>query len=78
MPAQPNAFGPFNPTQQMQDFLADLLPASMRGKELNRFMTRSGLAWASIVEYEHVTIVETGHGDTRNPTTVRFKTEGCS
>jgi hypothetical protein len=78
MPRQPNAAGPFNPTQQMQDFLADLVPASMRGKELNRGMTQMSLAWASIVEYEHATIVETGHGDTRNPTTVRFKTEGCS
>ena len=36
-----------------------------------------GPAWASFVEYEHVTIAETGHGDTRNATAVRFKTEGC-
>jgi hypothetical protein len=78
MPPQPNASGPFNPTQQMQDFLADLVPNSVRGKELSRMMEQMGLAWASIVEYEHATIVETGHGDTRNPTTVRFKTEGCS
>ncbi len=78
MPPQPNASGPFNPTQQMRDFLAELVPASMRGKELNRGMMHMGLAWFSIVEYEHVMIVETGHGDTRNPTTVRFKTEGCS
>ena len=77
MPPQPDVSGPFNPRQQMQDFLADLVPASMRGQELNRGMTQMGLAWASFVEYEHVMIVETGHGDTRNPTTVRFKTEGC-
>jgi hypothetical protein len=42
MPPQPNVSGPFNPTQQMQDFLADLAPASMRGKELNRGMTQKG------------------------------------
>jgi len=78
MPPQPDVSGTFNPKQQMQDFLADLVPDSIRGKELSRLSEQFGLAWASIVEYEHVTIVETGHGDTRNPTTVRFKTEGCS
>jgi hypothetical protein len=77
MPSQPNASGPFNPTKQMQDFLADLVSDSVRGKELSRMMSQMSLAWASSVEYEHVTIVESGHGDTRNPTTVRFKTEGC-
>jgi len=77
MPPQPNASGPFNPTKQMQDFLADLVPDSVRGKELSRMLSQMGQAWASFVEYEHVTIVESGHGDTRNPTTVRFKTEGC-
>ena len=77
MPPQPNASSPFNPTKEMQDFLAELVSTSMRGKELSRMMEQMGLAWASFVEYEHVTIVESGHGDTRNPTIVQFKTEGC-
>ncbi len=59
------------------EFLAELVPDSMRGKELSRMMENFGLAWVSFIEYEHVTIAETGHGDTRDPTTVRFKTEGC-
>lgn len=59
------------------EFLAELVPDSTRGKELNRLMEQLGLAWASFVDYEHVTIAESGHGDTRNPTTVRFKIEGC-
>lgn len=58
-------------------FLAELVPDSMRGKEISRMTEMFGMAWLSFVEYEHVTIVESGHGDTRNPTTVRFKTEGC-
>jgi hypothetical protein len=37
-----------------------------------------GVTWVSSAEYEHVTVVETGHGDTLYATTVRFKTEGCS
>jgi hypothetical protein len=58
-------------------FLAELVPDSMRGKELQRLIGQQGMAWTSLVEYEHVTISETGHGDTRNATTVRFKTQGC-
>jgi hypothetical protein len=69
---------PVLPTQNdTEAFLGELIPASVRGKELSRMMSQMGLAWASFVEYEHVTIVESGHGDTRNPTTVQFKTEGC-
>src|ERR1700678_1380406 len=65
-------------TQKDTDaFLAELVPDSMRGKELHRMMGQQGLAWTSFIEYEHVTISETGHGDTRNATTVRFKTQGC-
>jgi hypothetical protein len=60
-----------------EEFLAGLVPDSMRGKELGRMASQNGLAWASFIEYEHVTISETGHGDTRDRTTVRFKTEGC-
>jgi hypothetical protein len=58
-------------------FLAELVPDSMRGKELQRLIGQQGMAWTSFVEYEHVTISETGHGDTRNATTIRFKTQGC-
>ncbi len=69
---------PVLPTQKDTDeFLAKLVPDSVRGKELSRMMSQMGPAWASFVEYEHVTIAETGHGDTRNPTAVRFKTEDC-
>jgi hypothetical protein len=58
-------------------FLAELVPDSMRGKELQRLIGQQGMAWTSFVEYEHVTISETGHGDPRNATTIRFKTQGC-
>jgi hypothetical protein len=57
----------FNSRQKMQDFLADLVPASMRGKELNRFMMSTGaFSGASATEYEHVTISqsESGGNDT--------------
>jgi hypothetical protein len=44
--------------RRMYDFLADLVPAAMRGKELNRGAFMSGLISWSSVEYEHVTINE--------------------
>jgi hypothetical protein len=57
MPPQPNASGPSNPRQQMQDFLADLVPDSVRGKEIRRFGGSTG-AYSpfSGTEYQHVTI----------------------
>jgi len=68
---------PVLPTQNDTDrFLADLVPGSMRGKELSRMAEQVGLPWISIIEYERVTISESG-SHTRGPTTVRFKTEGC-
>jgi|SRR5271155_3197123 hypothetical protein len=67
MPPQPNVSGPFNPRQQMQDFLADLVPASMRGKELRRFAASTGAFSAvSWTEYENVTISQSNSG--RNDT----------
>lgn len=62
---------------ETDEFLAELVPDSMRGKSLGRMMGQMSLAWISIDEYEHVTISESGHGETRDGTTVRFKTQGC-
>ena len=76
-PPPPNAAGPFNPSQQMQDFLADLVPDSMRGKELRRFAASTGAYSAvSWIEYEHVTISRSNSG--RNDTiAVIFHNGGC-
>ena|ERR1700733_4499374 len=68
---------PALPEKEKQGLLTELVPDSARGKELNRLMENFGLAWASFVEYERAAIVETGHGDTLNSTTVLFKTQGC-
>jgi hypothetical protein len=62
---------------ETDEFLAELAPDSMRGKVLNRGMEQMSLAWASFVDYEHVTISVTGHWDRRDGATVRFKTYGC-
>jgi len=69
---------PVLPTQKDTDaFLAELVPESMRGKEIGRMMEQMSLAWVSTVDYERLAITESGHGDTRNPTRVHLKAEGC-
>ena len=44
--------------KRMYDFLADVVPAAMRGKELGRSGFMSGMISISSVQYEHVTINE--------------------
>ncbi len=63
--------------QKMRAFLAELVPDSMRGKELNRGMGQSGAfsAWG-LDEYEKVTVVETYSGS-HDTITVMFKNAGC-
>jgi hypothetical protein len=82
-PPLPNESGPFNARQRMQNFLADLVPDSMRGKELRRAAASAGafsgtgaFSGVSWTEYEHVTISQSNSG--RNDTiVVIFHTGGC-
>ena len=63
--------------QKMQAFLAELVPDSTRGKELQRFMSQTGaFSGVGFDEYEHVTVVKTysGYNDT---ITVTFRNAGC-
>ena len=75
-PTSTNASGAFNGRQQMRDFIVDLVPASISGKELRRMMAQFGIVSMSITEYEHVTITESDHaqGDT---ITVSFNDPTC-
>jgi hypothetical protein len=63
--------------QKMHAFLAELVPDSMRGKELRRFMSQTGaFSGVGSGEYDHLTIVETYSGS-NDTITVRFKNVGC-
>jgi|ERR1700722_9436347 hypothetical protein len=80
MPRHENASDASDARQRMQDFLLDLVPGSMRGKELNRLIDYAGAASALSVEYEHLTIVENRHAgrSSRGETiTVMFKNDDC-
>jgi hypothetical protein len=65
--------------QRMVDFLADLVPASMRGKGGGTMLFQSGLVSMRTTEYENVTISEIQNdSQPENGTiTIRFKNAGC-
>lgn len=65
--------------QRMYDFLADLVPASERGKQTGGFVEIFGLPSLSTIEYENVTVNELQNdSQPENGTiTIRFKKAGC-
>jgi hypothetical protein len=77
MPTEAKVQNAVDMRQHMCAFLAELVPDSMRGKELGRFMSTTG-AFSTIgfAEYEHVTIVETYRGS-NDTISVRFKNSAC-
>lgn len=75
MPPPPNASS--NPKQDMQNFLADLVPSWMRGKELNRAMWTVGGFSVSYVFYQHITILDSESAGRGELITIEFKNTDC-
>jgi hypothetical protein len=65
------------PPPAPDDFLLELIPASMRGKELGKMVELFGVNSIRIIEYENVAISESYHGDQRTGITVSFPKEQC-
>jgi len=66
--------------QRMYAFLADLVPASMRGAELGRSTTVTGLPSITTIEYENVQVDEFNSGQpfsSGNTITITFKNTAC-
>ena len=67
--------------QRMYDFLADLVPASARGKQNGGLTEVFSLTSLTTVEYENVTVREIQSGNQPeskdNTITIRFKNAGC-
>lgn len=66
--------------QRMYSFLADLVPDSMRGKEINRGMLAMGANTMIFIEYENVMVNELQVGepfDHDNHITIYFKRDDC-
>jgi hypothetical protein len=62
----------------VDDFVAELVPSSVRGRELRQgpYVAMSTISMRS-VEYENVTISELRQGPRRTAVTVTFKREAC-
>jgi hypothetical protein len=65
--------------QRMHDFLGDLVPASVRGKDGGTMLFQMGLISLMTTEYENVTISEVQNGSQpeSGTITIRFKNVGC-
>ena len=63
--------------QAVDDFLAELLPMQMRGKELGRMMDAHGAFSVSRVEFENVVIAETIVARKRTGVIVTLTKEEC-
>jgi hypothetical protein len=75
LPPREDRSSPYNPKQEMETFLLDLVPSSMRGKELSRFARMTGaFSGFSGVQFEHVTISQPDRSETM---TVQFHDPGC-
>jgi len=64
------------PSKQ-DDALTDLVPMSMRGKELGKMVAVAGRLSLLTTEYERVIILEYQNGGERTGLAVTFETEGC-
>lgn len=63
--------------QAIDDFLSDLVPMNIRGKERSRMLEATGLPSVSIIEYENVVIAEEFQKQRRTGVRVTFKHETC-
>jgi hypothetical protein len=64
--------------QQIHEVLNDVVPSSIRGKELNHLMEATGAPMLFITEYEHVSIEEFQIGGMGKGINVTFKDLACA
>jgi hypothetical protein len=70
---QPNVTGP----RGLEEFLAELVPMSLRGKEVRRMSQQMGLVSVQTVQYESVTISVMSPPENQGHVTVTFRGESC-
>ena len=67
-------------TQQFDEILNELVPLSVRGKNINSLIAGSGRIFAAIADYEFVSITEpqeSDHPGRRISVTISFKRPDC-
>ncbi len=77
MPPPEGLPGAYDPKQDMQAFLLNLVPASMRGKEVTRGLHVIGGFSVSHIIYEHVTMLTTNTVGRDEIITVQFNNTNC-
>jgi hypothetical protein len=70
---RPNVSSP----RGLEEFLSELVPMSLRGKELGRMSQQMGASSVSVIEYESVMIAVSSQGDRRTGVSVSFRGESC-
>jgi hypothetical protein len=63
--------------QAIDDFVNELVPPAMRGKEIGRMMEALGRASVKITQFERVSISESYDGDGRTGVAIAFTKEKC-
>jgi hypothetical protein len=63
--------------EQIDEVLDEVVPPSIRGKLLNRFLMATGAPSMSLKIYENVTIAETHNGNIGTGITVTFTNAAC-
>jgi hypothetical protein len=79
MPSTEKVSNAIEMKQRMRAFLDSLVPAQMRGKEIQQSAMMSGLLSVSYVQYEHVSVSESQNANDAfaGTITVTFLNEGC-
>jgi len=67
-----------NLTKLMDDIVAEIVPASMRGKEGGKMAQVSGTVSLQTTTYEHLTISEPMTGNNRTAVIVTFHNPDCA
>jgi hypothetical protein len=78
MPPDPKPGVGINPKKIIDELVLEIVPSTMRGKELGRMRQQSGMQGMSSTDYENVLITEPMTGDQRTAVVVRFKTADCA
>ena len=76
-PVAPGRHSAVKTAQGVDEFLVELIPPAMRGKELGRTMMAVGAPSASMIAYENVAIVRSFHAGVPSGITVTFPHEEC-
>jgi hypothetical protein len=78
MPPDPKPGVGINPKKIIDELVLEIVPLTMRGKDLGTIYHQSGMHRMSSIDYENVSIIESMTGGQRTAVVVRFKAADCA